>query len=204
GSESNIMFSIYNTGKTIMYNVSVKFEADSISGGDTYVGKIQTGETGNVDAMVTAQAPSTDDGTVKVLITYEDESGNPTTVEKTLNLTVTEVDTSTEDDFDEDLMGEEEYDTNKSPIGIIIVIILIVAFSAGTVVFLKLRKKKKAAEIENDLMSEIDDVYEDDIDSVYEADDEAIESDQMPENDEATQSQTKESPQKEGDDDEIS
>lgn len=30
GSQSNVMFSIYNTGKTTLYNVQVKFKADSI------------------------------------------------------------------------------------------------------------------------------------------------------------------------------
>ena len=53
GEESNVMFGINNTGKVTLYNVMVKFEADSIQTTDTYVGNIKPGETGNVDCMVT-------------------------------------------------------------------------------------------------------------------------------------------------------
>lgn len=148
GSESNVMFSIYNTGKTTMYNVAVKFEADSVTGGDTYVGKIQTGETGNVDAMLTGQAATSDDGTIKILITYEDEAGNPTTVEKTMNLNVAEQ-MEVPDDIGVDQDDEYMEETNSSPIGIIIAVIVVIAALAGLVVFLKFKKKKKEQMLEN-------------------------------------------------------
>jgi archaellum component FlaG (FlaF/FlaG flagellin family) len=225
GSESNIMFSIYNTGKTIMYNVSVKFEADSITGGDTYVGKIQTGETGNVDAMVTGQAATTDDGTVKVLITYEDEAGNPATVEKSLNLNVSEADFSMEEDIGIDMEEEEMKDSSISPIGIIIAVILIIGAIVGAVFFIKFRNKKKAEMLENDLLADIDEENEyenqyDDIDSVLEQWEEEtnsieqeIEKDEevtekaketIEKDKEVTESDKKKDPQEEGDDDEIS
>lgn len=50
GSEANVMFSIYNIGKTQLYNTTVKFIGDSITGGETYLGNIAPGATGNVDA----------------------------------------------------------------------------------------------------------------------------------------------------------
>lgn len=90
GSEANVMFSIYNVGKTKLYNVNVKFEADSVSGGDTFVGNMEPGATGNVDAYLSAQAPTMDDGTVKILISYEDEEGKETVIEKTMTLFVSE------------------------------------------------------------------------------------------------------------------
>ena len=37
GNQSNVMFSIYNTGKTTFYNLQVKYEGDSIEGGDTFL-----------------------------------------------------------------------------------------------------------------------------------------------------------------------
>ena len=61
GSESNIMFPINNTGKVLLYNVMVAFEADSIQPADTYVGNIKPGETGNVDVMLSAIAPTMDE-----------------------------------------------------------------------------------------------------------------------------------------------
>lgn len=91
GSESNVMFGINNTGKVVLYNVSVSFAADSIKPVDAYVGNIKPGETGNVDTMLTGIAPTADDGTVKITITYEDENGIAAEpVEKELTLMVTE------------------------------------------------------------------------------------------------------------------
>ena len=90
GNEANVMFSIYNVGKTKLYNVNVKFAADSISGGDTFIGNLDPGATGNVDAYLAAQAATVDDGTVKILITYEDEEGKGATIEETMTLFVSE------------------------------------------------------------------------------------------------------------------
>lgn len=67
GSESNVMFSIYNTGKTTLYNVSIRFEGDSVSGGEA-LWNIQSGGTGNVDTMLTGAFPTTDDGIIKAII----------------------------------------------------------------------------------------------------------------------------------------
>lgn len=90
GEESNVMFPINNTGKVLLYNVMVKFEADSIQPVDTYVGNIKPGETGNVDCMLVGAAPTADDGKVKAIITYEDENGEVSSEEKELTLFVTE------------------------------------------------------------------------------------------------------------------
>lgn len=90
GGETNIMFGINNTGKVNLYNVMVRFEADSIQTTDAYVGNIKPGETGNVDAMVTGTAPTTDDGVIAVIISYEDEDGEVTSEQKELRLYVAE------------------------------------------------------------------------------------------------------------------
>lgn len=157
GSESNIMFSLYNTGKTTLYNLKVTFEADSITGGDTFVGKVEPGGTGNIDAMVTGQQMTTDDGKVKVIISYEDESGNVTTEEKELELFVTE---QMVEDFDMDDMDFDEEPKGGFSIGKIIVIIVIVIIVAvvGLIVFLKLKKKKKEKQ---ELADELDDLLSD-------------------------------------------
>lgn len=90
GQESNIMFGINNTGRVQLYNVNARFEADSIRTAETYVGNIKPGETGNVDLMITGEAATQDDGKIKVIISYEDESGEVTETEKELTLFVTE------------------------------------------------------------------------------------------------------------------
>lgn len=164
GSQSNVMFSIYNTGKTTLYNVQVKFIADSIDEASAFVGNLQSGNTGNVDVMLTGSAPTMDDGTVKLEISYEDEAGNVTTAEKTITLFVNE---SMMDDMmmGDDMMGDDmmmEGEGGGKPktgliVGISVGVIAVVA--AGLTVFVKLRKKKKAAavlaeelaDLENDL-----------------------------------------------------
>ena len=53
GEQSNIMFSVFNTGKTTLYNVKVTYESDAIESGISYLGNLDPGATGNVDSMVT-------------------------------------------------------------------------------------------------------------------------------------------------------
>ena len=158
GSESNIMFPINNTGKVILYNVMVAFEADSIQPTDTYVGNIKPGETGNVDVMLSAIAPTMDEGKIKVRITYEDESGEvQQEVEKELSLYVVE---AMEEDpgLDMEVGGmmempvEEDsfFERYKLWIGA-----GAAAAAVAVFVIVRRRKKKKAQQEEDDLGDEI-------------------------------------------------
>ena len=152
GEQSNVMFQIYNTGKTTLYNVQVKFEADSVEGGDTFIGNLQPGATGNVDAMVSGVAATMDDGTVKAVITYEDEAGNQTREEKDINIFVSDM--PMDDGMMDPMIPMEEEKTGPGAgvvIGIIAGAVVVVAVAVVTV--LKLRKKKKAAkQLAEDLM----------------------------------------------------
>lgn len=153
GTETNVMFGINNTGRVLLYNVMVKFEADSIQTADAYVGNIKPGETGNVDIMLTGAAPTADDGKIKLTISYEDENGEPTSVEKEMTLMVME-DMSA--DMDTSMMGEFDDMQQTKPsffkqFGWIIVLAAVTAAVVGGVVIYKIRKKKKqqAAEKED-------------------------------------------------------
>ena len=115
GEESNVMFGINNTGRVTLYNVMATFEADSIQKTDAYVGNIKSGETGNVDCMLTGIAPTMDDGKIKVTISYEDENGNVSAVEKELSLTVTEDFSSMDDPMNQEPMEPIE----EPPTGIL-------------------------------------------------------------------------------------
>ena len=141
GNEANVMFSIYNVGKTKLYNVSVKFEADSISGGDTFLGNLDPGATGNLDAYLSGQAVTTDDGTVKIIVSYEDEEGKKATIEKTMTLFVNE---PYYPDMSEDMMMDGMEEESKGfPWWGTALIVVAVAAAAVTVVIV-IRKKKKA------------------------------------------------------------
>ncbi len=162
GSQSNVMCSIYNTGKTTLYNVQVKFHADSVDEASAFVGNLQSGATGNVDVMLTGIAPTMDDGTVIMEISYKDDAGNVTKEEKTITLFVTEMimdDMMGGDMMDGDMMGDgmmpEEQSGSKKGLIIGIVVGVIVVAIAGVVVFLQIRKKKKAAAL---IASELNDL----------------------------------------------
>jgi len=150
GSQSNVMFSIYNTGKTTLYNVQVNFLADSIAEASAFVGNLQSGNTGNVDVMLTGSAPTMDEGIVKVEISYEDEAGNVTTAEKEITLFVSEAYVEDMMMGDMDMMdGEmtEGEDGGGSKTGLIVGIVaaVIALAAAGLIIFFRVRKKRRAA-----------------------------------------------------------
>lgn len=159
GSQSNVMLSVYNTGKTTLYNVQVKFHADSIEEASAFVGNLQSGATGNVDVMLTGLAPTTDDGTVVMEILYEDEAGNVTSTEKTITLYVSEE--FYDDMMYDDGMMEDMEDTQDSGTGGIVIVVLIAAvvLAGGAGAFLYIRKKKKR-EAAKELEEELEDIGE--------------------------------------------
>ncbi|MCM1087517.1 MAG: hypothetical protein NC419_05125 [Muribaculaceae bacterium] len=161
GSQSNVMFSIYNTGKTTLYNVQVKFRADSIEESSAFVGNLASGATGNVDVMLTGMSATMDDGTINVDISYEDDAGNVTVDTKTVTLYVSEEfydDMMMDGDMmmGEGEMPEEGGGPRKGLIIAIVVIALIAVAGVGGFAFVYLRKKKKAAALLADDLLSID------------------------------------------------
>lgn len=149
GEQSNIMFSVFNTGKTTLYNVKVSYESETVESGITYLGNIAPGATGNVDSMVTGIMPDTGEPVVKIVITYEDEAGNESRVEKDINLSVYEM--VMDNDIDMEIPEDIEEPAKKGlPIGIIagiaagIVVLIIVIV---VLVKKKAKKQKEAREL---------------------------------------------------------
>ena len=154
GEESNVMFSINNTGKVMLYNVNAVFEADSIQKNECYVGNIEPGKSGNVDTMINGIAPTADDGKVKLSITYEDENGKVSTVEKEIQLMVNEdqsMDESNVDDtWSSDDVQPEPSTTDKLkhlaiPVGIVGVVL-------AAVILVVIRRKKKKAGMDDEIL----------------------------------------------------
>lgn len=156
GSQANVVFSVYNTGKTTLYNVKVRFEDETVSGGDCYVGKLESGATGNVDAMLTGEMPTTDDGTIRTIISYENDAGEVTETETEITLWVEE-EMIDDMEYIPEEMPEEETD-RKLPVilgtiaGVIVVLVLAV------VLITKQKKKKKA---EKELAEDLADIMKD-------------------------------------------
>lgn len=156
GSESNIMFNIYNMGKTKLYNVQVKTDSENLSGGDAFVGNIDSGATGAVDMYVTGQAATMDDGMVKLIISYEDETGEATTIEREISLFVNEPMVN-DPMMDDSMVNDPMMDNGESGGGVsrFIVIgagILILIIIAVVLFVLRRKKKKEQASLEEDLM----------------------------------------------------
>lgn len=160
GGSTNIMFSVYNMGKTTLYNVQVSFEGDSVSGGNTFIGKIEPGATGNVDAMVDGIAPTMDEGYITAVVSYEDEAGNVSTLEKEIMLYVYEesYDSFGEDDWMDDPMMGEDGDMDGGgglSAGWIIAIIAAAVVVVGVIVTVVIVKKKKK---KADLLKDLEDI----------------------------------------------
>ncbi len=170
GNEANIMFSLYNTGKITLYNVKVFFKDDTVTGGECFLGKIEAGGTGSVDALVTGQAASTEDDIVTIVIEYEDEAGKKSTYEQEINLNVTE-DTYMNDDMmymDDDMYMEEidyeEEGSSKTAVIVTLVIVVLAVIITITILLVRKRKRKKEDEERVNLLDELE--GEDDSDEI--------------------------------------
>ncbi|EOS37105.1 hypothetical protein C804_00215 [Lachnospiraceae bacterium A4] len=148
GEQSNVMFSVFNTGKTTLYNVKVTYESASVESGITYLGNIAPGATQNVDSMLTGIAPDTGEGIVKAVITYEDEAGNETRFEKDLNLMVYEMvmDNGMMEDMPVEPVEEEPKKKGLPLVGIIGGAAAVAVIVAVIVIVSKKRKAKKHQE----------------------------------------------------------
>lgn len=158
GGQANVMCSLYNLGRVKLYNVKAKFEGEGITSKETFVGNVEPGATASIDNMLTGESETTGDGKVKMVVTYEDESGKIQTAEKELTLFVT---APMEDDG---MMTDGEAVTEEPkgfPVGMIVILAVVVVAVIAIVVVVKMRKKKKAREEEEELANELDGFAED-------------------------------------------
>lgn len=152
GSQANIMFPVNNMGKSKIYNVSITFEGDTVSGGETFKGNIDSGATANVDVMLTAAAATMDDPTVYAVVTYEDDKGKQYDMKKSFELYVSEPFVPEEIDWEnlpviDDFPTEPESSMPKwaIPAGVVALAVVVVA----AVIVVK-KKRKKAEGMDDD------------------------------------------------------
>lgn len=159
GEEANITCNLYNLGRVKMYNVKVRFESDAIEGQEQFLGNLDSGASGVIDGIVTAVAESYDESNCKLILTYEDDAGNETSVEQPFTMTVTAMEEMT----GMEMMGEIPEETPSSPLPMILaaVSVIVVIAVIAVVVIAKFRKKKRLAEEEEELMDEVERFTED-------------------------------------------
>lgn len=160
GQEANLMCSLYNTGRVKLYNVKAKFLGDGISGKDVFVGNLDSGATGTIDGMLTGESEVSPGTKCKMIVTYEDESGNQSSTEKEFELEVMpamEMDMN----MDMEMMGAVPMEEKGFPVIPVVIGAVIVLIVVVSVVLLRRRKKKRALAEEEDLADEVDRFTED-------------------------------------------
>ena len=146
GSDTSVNFSVNNTGKVTLYNTMVKLESSYIKPVDMYLGNIKAGESKVADMMVSVTGMSTEDEKIKITISYEDEEGKVSTMEKDMDLTIEEA----AEDIPDDNMSDMEESVKKpwytNPL-LWIIVVIIVGSTAGYVIFKKIKSKNSGDEI---------------------------------------------------------
>ena len=64
-----------------MYNVKARFEGKMIESDEQFIGNLDSGAIGQIDAIVTAKEETMDNTECKLILTYEDDAGNVSTAE---------------------------------------------------------------------------------------------------------------------------
>ena len=125
---TGVFFSILNMGKASVYNLMVDIEGQGLRMEESYFGgTIATGSQTRADFNIIASEPGEIDA--NIVITYEDEYGEQTVVNKPLHLSVMSMDTPV---YNEDM--PPEMIENPQPQGM--PAIWIVAIAAGIVVMI--------------------------------------------------------------------
>ena len=158
GEESNITCSLYNLGRVKMYNVKVRFEGDAIEGQEQFIGNLDSGSTGTIDGIVTAVEESYEESNCKLVLTYEDDAGNVSTVEQEFTMTVNAV----EEIMDMGMSDMTEEEPGSPVPGILLAAAAVIGIGIIlAAVLIKNRKKKKLAAEEEELMDEVERLTED-------------------------------------------
>lgn len=147
GREANITCNIYNLGRVKMYNVKARFESEIIEGQELFLGNLDSGATGTVDGIVTALTESYEENNCRLVLSYEDDSGNVTETKKEFTMTVTPPQNDMGIDEELPVMNEDESGGHNGLV-IAFIALIILAGGAASVIILKRRKKKSGQEEE--------------------------------------------------------
>ena len=159
GGETNVMCSLYNLGRIKLYNAKARFEGNGIKKQEIFIGNVEAGATGSIDAMLEGEKVTNGNSKITMTLSYEDESGNISETTKDFELEVTEaVDDS---DMYMNTDGDAEAGSSGFPVVPVVVVIVIIAGVVAAVVFVKKKKKKQMLNEEEELLDELDRSSED-------------------------------------------
>ena len=159
GGETNVMCSLYNLGRIKLYNAKARFEGNGIKKQEIFIGNVEAGATGSIDAMLQGEKVTNGNSKITMTLSYEDESGNISETTKDFELEVTEaVDDS---DMYMNTDGDAEAGSGGFPVVPVVVVIVIIAGAVAAVVIVKKKKKKQMLNEEDHLLDELDRSSED-------------------------------------------
>ena len=154
GGEANVMCSLYNLGRIKLYNAKARFEGNGIKKQEIFIGNVEAGATGSIDAMLEGEKVTNGNSKITMTLSYEDESGNISETTKDFELEVTEaVDDS---DMYMNTDGDVEAGSGGFPVVPVVVVIAILVGAVAAVVFVKKKKKKQMLNEEEELLDELD------------------------------------------------
>lgn len=156
GGEANVMCQLYNMGRIKLYNVKAKFEGRGIQTEEVFVGNVEPGATASIDGMVTAESVTDGPEKMKMTLSYEDESGKISTIEKEFELFISE---PAEQAGMTDIVNEPE--GGKFPVVPVVIAVLVIGGVVVGIVIYKKKKNKKSEEEEEGLADEFDRLTED-------------------------------------------
>lgn len=137
GDTVEISAAINNLGEGTLYNVSAMIEGDNLDRMMTYVGNIESGKSGTLDALTKAVVVTEGIHTKnKMIISYEDKKGNKYESEAEIGVTVLEP-------VYENLEKVKESKDSSHIIKVIVKIIFAIVIIAAIIWFFIRRKKRK-------------------------------------------------------------
>lgn len=145
GDTVEISAAINNLGEGTLYNVSAMIDGDNLDRMMTYVGNIESGKSGTLDALTKAVVVTEGQHTKnKMIISYEDKKGNKQESEVELEVMVLEP-------IYENLEKVKESTDYSDIIKIIIKVILGVVIMAG-IIWLFIRRKRRKQQMLDDFV----------------------------------------------------
>ncbi len=133
----------YNMGKSTMYNMMVKFDAEGLqtNEGSYFVGNFDAGRSEYYSAQVTAMEPGTYEG--KLVYSFEDALGTISTLEKPFTVSVIEMQMPTDDGSMEEFPPIDEMPDEKGFPWKWVIIGGSALLAVIVVIVLRVRKKKR-------------------------------------------------------------
>lgn len=157
GDSFNLMMSLYNKGKSTLYNVSVYLDSEFLKADENYyAGNMDSGANKSYDVMVSPTEMASGQVEGDIVVSFEDAEGNVTEKRTPITVNVASMDYGYEDPGME--IGGDYIDTGMEPMegggGFPTwawILVGVVVVGAGIVVIVIVRKRKKA-KVEDDEM----------------------------------------------------